>query len=582
MNSSCPRFLCVDDLTLRLLVFSGTQYDLFAGFRACFCIAGFYRLDRFGACQPCPSEGLLCRNETVKLRAGFFWRWESKKSLDLYQNFTTNLMIFNDSYNTEQATYNGSFPTAYACPVPESCLGGMESKCADGYQGPLCAVCSKGYYRLVSTCRKCPTLPWLIGRVFLVAVILAFVIGSLLIGRRRKNESGRSVTDILLARLKIVIGFYQVTSGTLTSFSHVNWPDALISVINYAQIVQLNLLQIVPVHCFNNELKVDTYSTFLMFTTVNILGVALFVVVYFISKVYNIRRSDLDDKGLKRANSSSKEQCYRCIFVLLFLTYPALSAQILQMLPAACHEICMAAQGKNCEAFLRFDYSVRCYTKKFNSYAILVYISLVFVVGFPLATLVLLWRSHLNDKKIALKQQNVLGKALRIEAEGFDQVQLPTNQNEAKDDDQDLPGNEIFKGMRFLYENYSSSCWFWEVVDLGRKVVLTSVLALVGEESRTHLGVAALLSGLYTVVFAYYKPVTDIFEYWLQLASLLATNLNMSVGMLLKIPSQVAVTSNVSSQFESVGVAVLLVANNLFVSSIIIGKLNWIVCISEL
>ena len=566
--------MCVDDLTLRLLVFSGTQYDLFAGFRACFCIAEFYRLDRFGACQPCPSEGLLCRNETVKLRAGFFWKWESKKSLDLYQNFIKNLMIFNDSYNTEQTTYNGSFPTAYACPVPESCLGGMESKCADGYQGPLCAVCSKGYYRLVSTCRKCPALPWLIGRVFLVAVILAIIIGSLLIGRRRKNESGRSVTDILLARLKIVIGFYQVTSGTLTSFSHVNWPDALISVINYAQIVQLNLLQIVPVHCFNSELKVDTYSTFLMFAAVNFLGVALFVVVYFISKVYNIRRSDLDNKGLKRANSSSKEQCYRCIFVLLFLTYPALSAQILQMLPATCHEICMAAQGKKCEAFLRFDYSVRCYTEKFNSYAILVYISLVFVVGFPLATLVLLWRSHLNDKKVSLKQQNVLGKALRIEAEGSDQVQLPTNQNEAKDEDQDLPGNEIFKGMRFLYENYSSSCWFWEVVDLGRKVVLTSVLALVGAESRTHLGVAALLSGLYTVVFAYYKPVTDIFEYWLQLASLLATNLNMSAGMLLKIPSQADVTSDASSQFESVGVAVLLVANNLFVSSIIIGKLN--------
>ena len=153
-------------------------------------------------------------------------------------------------------------------------------------------------------------------------------------------------------------------------------------------------------------------------------------------------------------------------------------------------------------------------------------------------------------------------------------MQLPTNQNEAKDEDQDLPGNEIFKGMRFLYENYSSSCWFWEVVDLGRKVVLTSVLALVGAESRTHLGVAALLSGLYTVVFAYYKPVTDIFEYWLQLASLLATNLNMSTGMLLKIPSQADVTSDASSQFESVGVAVLLVANNLFVSSIIIGKLN--------
>ena len=570
-------FYVISDV-LKQYLFSGTQYDRFAGFRACSCIAGFYRLDRFGACQPCPSKGLLCQNETVKLRAGFFWKWKSAKSLGLYQNLTKNLMIFNESYDTKQAIFTESFPTAYACPVPESCLGGMESKCADGYKGPLCAVCSKGYYRLVSTCQKCPTLPWLIGRVCLVVLILTVIIASLLLGKKRKATNGRTVTDILLARLKIVIGFYQVTSGTLTSFSYISWPSALINLINYAQIVQLNLLQIVPVHCFNNELKVDTYSTLLAFVAVNVLGVMSFAVAYNISKLCNSRRSDLDDSDIRRANFLSKEQCYRCIFLLLFLTYPALSAQILQMLPAACHKICMDSQQKNCEDYLRFDYSVRCYTKKFNSYVVFLYISLAFVVGFPVGTLFLLWRSHqLNNKKIALKQQKNLGDAnwKGIKADRSDRVEfLKAKQNETLREEQDLflPGNEISQGISFLYENYSPSCWFWEVVELARKVVLTSAFALVGAESRTHLGVAALVSGLYTVVFAHYKPVSDTFEYWLQLVSLLATSVNMSVGMLLKIPAQVVVTSNVSSQLESVGIAVLFVANNLFVTLIIVGK----------
>ena len=45
---------------------------------------------------------------------------------------------------------------------------------------------------------------------------------------------------------KIVIGFYQVTSSTLNTFSYVEWPVGLLTVVQYANIIQLNLLQIIP------------------------------------------------------------------------------------------------------------------------------------------------------------------------------------------------------------------------------------------------------------------------------------------------------------------------------------------------
>lgn len=534
-------------------------------------------MDRFGACFSCPLKGLLCQDETVTLRPGFYWKWESIQNLELYLNLSRNLMIFNGSYNSKQTTYNESLPTAYACPVAESCLGGMESKCADGYQGPLCAVCSKGYYRLVSKCQKCPSVSWLIGRICFTVVISAIIIASLSLGKRSKSKNGRSVTDILMARLKIVIGFYQLTSGTLASFSYISWPDALIKFINYAQIVQLNLLSIVPVHCFHNDLKVDTYSTLTVFVAVNVLGVTIFVMAYIISKIFNSRSKTSDYNSIIQANSSSKEQCYRNVFLLLFLTYPALSAQILQMLPAACHKICMDTERKNCQSFLRFDYSVQCYTNKFNSFVVFVYFMLAFVIGFPLGTLCLLWKSKLKSRNIVLKEGKNLGDhdGLGISKESSaPALRAEENPSTVEDKQQNsfTPGNEIFRGMRFLYENYSESCWFWEVVELGRKVILTSALALVGAESRTHLGVAALVSGLYTVVFAQYKPVTDSFEHWLQLASLVTTSVNMSVGMLLKIPAQAAVSSHVATQLESIGVSILLVANNVFVTSMIFGE----------
>ena len=456
----------------------------------------------------------------------------------------------------------------------------MKAKCAVGYQGPLCAVCSKGFYRLASTCQKCPTLPWLIGQVVIVVLVTVIIIGSLSLGKKKRTLTGRSATDILLARLKIVIGFYQVTSGTLTSFSYISWPNALLQVLNFAKVVQLNLLQIVPLHCFNNQLQVDAYSTLAVFVAVNVVGVALLVFEYNVKTFCANRRQDVGSlRGKRLAMFAAKEHCYKYSFLLMFLTYPALAAQVLQMLPQACKKICMDIRGTKCEQFLMFDYSVKCYTSKYDSFVVLVYLLLLFVIGFPLVTLFLLWRNQSQMKEKnggrALTEQHDCEQQPDSEptAEGTKETPRKCDSLVSKELDFTLPetGSEISQGMRFLYENYTESCWFWEVVELARKVILTSALALVGAESRTSLGVAALVSGFYSVVFAQYKPISDSFEYWLQLASLAATSVNMNVGMLLKIPTQ-EVTSSTSSQLESVLVTVLLVFNNVLVIVMMLGK----------
>lgn len=49
-------------------------------------------------------------------------------------------------------------------------------------------------------------------------------------------------------------------------------------------------------------------------------------------------------------------------------------------------------------------------------------------------------------------------------------------------------GMEKSSGLRFLYENYKARSWYWEMIKMSRKVVLTSGLALVGQESRSYIG----------------------------------------------------------------------------------------------
>ena len=109
------------------------------------------------------------------------------------------------------------------------------------------------------------------------------------------------------------------------------------------------------------------------------------------------------------------------------------------------------------------------------------------------------------------------------------------------------------------------------MLELVRKIILTSVLVFLGGESRTSLGVAAIMSGLYTILFASYQPISDRFEHWLQLMSLLATVANMNVGMLLKIPEE-NISSGVKTELEETAITVLLVSVNLLVTGMIAGE----------
>ena len=104
-----------------------------------------------------------------------------------------------------------------------------------------------------------------------------------------------------------------------------------------------------------------------------------------------------------------------------------------------------------------------------------------------------------------------------------------------------------------------------------RKVWVTSTLFLMGAETRSHLGAAAITSGIYCILVAYYNPITDKFEHWLQLVSLVANFVTMNVGILLKIPTDETFSSPLAER-DSTFVSVVLVAVNVTVIAIMAGK----------
>lgn len=431
--------------------------------------------------------------------------------------------------------FEGVIPIAHACPTGESCLGGTHSSCVVGYTGPLCAVCDVGYFTSMGSCRKCPTLPWIVAQIVVAFLAMVILIAVVLWEKKKETKNyARSLADIFLARLKIVIGFYQVSSSTFGAFSYIKWPAPILTMMSYAKIAQLNLMQIVPLNCLNDSVKVDAYARYLMVTLTTVFVILAGIVFNCLIKWCTWKKAATN----KRKAIEYKEKSYRLMFLVLFITFPSTCTQVMQMLPAACHKIC-SHDDRNCNSFLKGDYSVQCNTSKHEIYGSLSTASICYCIGFPLLLFMIMKHGQIKAKFAA-------------------QPSSPHN-------------TVMFNSIRFLYENYSPSCWFWEILELVRKVFFTSMLVLMDSESRISLGLNAILSGLYSVFFALSKPIEDKFEYWLQLMSLLVTSVNFSVGMLLKIPED-ETSSSVSGKFDSLVVTILLVGANVVVVAIIAGK----------
>ena len=508
-------------------LFTGTDTDSFAGLRACKCLNNFYRTDLFNACIPCEDDGLECADDIATLKAGFWWVWENETHKNKYKEFTKSHLNATVELNKQNhglspihsfTKYDYKLPKPLQCPRKESCTGGIDSKCDSGYEGPLCEVCSDGYYKQLQTCKQCPTKIWMVGQLSVLVAIITIVIAIVVWTSKKKSKKikERSSVDIIFGRLKIVIGFYQVTFGLLEAFSYIQWPDSLALIGKYSEILQLNVLHIAPIHCLFPGLKVNAFTNLFATLALNAAAIIFALAIYGIRKLC-LMRSTLDDKQKAMKASQTKELVYRNLFFLLYVTYLSTCCKTARVLPLACHTLCFYENKEDCPRFLKTDFSVSCDSRSKDYYrlVILAYVAVGYVLFLPTVSLVAL----LRQRKQFVPSKNEY-------------------ENEDSENHREKESTEILTGLRFLFENYNPRTWYWEFIDTMRKIVLTSGLILMGGESRVYVGLACIISSIYAVFFALQQPIADPFENTLMLTSLVVTFVNLGIGAVSRIPSE--------------------------------------------
>lgn len=499
----------------------------------------------FEKCYQCGNGGLECKNESASLKPGYWWKWRNQAYKDRYKKFIKNLLADQPSSDSYLVQFPYPIPEAYKCPREESCKGGLDSLCEKGYEGPLCGVCSLDFYKQMQTCKRCPSKKWIVGQLSIILVVLAIIMVTLvwMSKRKIKKTRGISLIDMVLSKLKIVIGFYQVTSGLLQAFSYIKWPGSLKAIAQYSEILQLNFLQITPFHCLFPGSQVDAFGSLFAMMAINATVIGLFGIGYTVRKMIIIRRENLDDEEKSRKISETKELVYRNLFFVLYVTYLSTFSKTAAVMPLACHKLCRDEKEELCNEYLKADYSIQCQGAKYQYLLIGAYISTAYIVALPAASFVTLWR----QRKFIL-------------AAGDDKITQH-------------PGGsmKMITGMRFLFENYKPRSWYWELVEMSRKVILTSGLILVGQESRSYIGLALVIAGLYGILFCWIRPIQDEFDNRLMSASLAVTVFNLAVGAVSRIPTE-NIEASMDPYLDAVLFNILVLGANVLVIGLLFGE----------
>ena len=457
------------------------------------------------------------------------------------------------SLDASSVQYPFPLPMPYKCPREESCNGGLDSPCESGYEGPLCEVCSSGCYKQLQRCEQCPSKKWIVGQLSIIAIIaLIIIIASPLIARRmKKGARKRPLVDTLFSKLKIVIGFYQVTYGLLQAFSYIKWPGTLQVIAQYSEILQMDVYQMASIHCLFSGFRVNAFGSLFTIMTVNAAVIGFSATSYGVRKVIILRSPSLQIGDKSKSIAQTKEMVFRNLFFFLYVTYLSTCIKTANGLPFACQKLCRDEKEEYCSYYMKADYSIQCQGTSFNHWLILAYVSAAYIFVLPLSSFVVLWRQ---------RRFVVTAGANFFQDSGS--------------------GMEIISGLCFLFENYNHCTWYWELVEMSRKVILTSGLILVGQESRSYISLAWVIAGMYGVLFSWMKPFKDATENILMATSLAVTVVNLGIGVVSRIPAEsISATDSVLFKVLVLGANTLVI--DLLVSKVTLSSVKFTHTVSE-
>ncbi|CAM9790765.1 unnamed protein product [Scytosiphon promiscuus] len=383
-----------------------------------------------------------------------------------------------------------------ACFNADACSGGQtgaDDYCTPGYKGPYCAVCETGYAPSSgNTCTRCSSstrqglmVVTVIAALVVVSVIVAIVKFLLSTEREERNIGWfhrRVLPAVPVQALKIIVVPWQI----LTQFAgaaNVTYPGVYQDFLSVVDVVNFDLGSVVAAGCLWSS--VDFHVRLLISTLGPLASVG------FLAMTYRIAVHKHGGVGNTAVLERIRHKHQTALLLLTFLVYSSVSSMVFQTF--ACETLDDGIE------YLRGDYRIYCTDathKAFEVYA--GFMMIVYPVGIPLLYAILLYQ-----------HRHVLSDA------GADKTTA--------------------QPISDLWEPYKPERFYYEVVECGRRIMLTGVVVFIFPNDAAQIAITILISFVFFAVFELLSPYKSESEMWLARGGHVIVFFSMFDLLLLKV-----------------------------------------------
>ena len=313
-----------------------------------------------------------------------------------------------------------------------------------------------------------------------------------------------------LMKLKLFLGFTQCVSFFPITFSSIPFPLAFINLSNYLELLSCDFLSVFGSAACN--LVTGFYQQFQF-------SYALLPAVLCCTLIsYGIALA-LHKKTSNYTKESAATRLYSLLFMVIYSLYTGVSTKLFRLFK------CIEIQDQH---YLTADYSVTCYDNNYKTHVAFAVVGmLIFTLGIPLFILHILIR----NKKYLHKSK--------------------------------CPEHEMYKHLKVekeygsIYSDYTEDNYFFDLLDLGRRLLLTGALIMVGLQSNTQIFLGALLCLLWLLVVTVRRPYVAYWDNVLSIVLSLQLVLIMLCGMALEMNR--LTPDAAADPYEAIGFSILMV-----------------------
>ena len=520
---------------------------------SCVCAPGYFHnpamlMSDKSHCLPCP-VGAECaepstRVETLKTQRGF-WRFD-EFSLVFYECLVAAHCV---------GTVNVSIAN-----------GSRDRQCSSGHTGVLCASCADGFKRFGKKCIQCGAKSSTVSIVVVVVTVLALVLLTVYFLRSARNaavalrdgsdssanEAGSheqamssavdgvamsvltsvntsgtfeqskepastgSAAGSAAGTIKVLISYLQVFSS-LNMTMGVPWPVDFKTMIDSCQFVNIDVFSLLA--SFNVCAFVTSFFTNFM---VHMMVVPWFIVLSYIASSIATM--------INRKGYHIYAQCRtKVAFGVMFLLYPSVGSKIFQVFK------CLPLGTRS---FLEADMNIECHVGDHVLYVtVAIAFFCVYILGIPIVIFYKLKTNlpHLHDPK-------------------------SSKYHEVRDE------------LGDLYVHYEKPFWYWELIEMVRKVFLTGVIIVIGSGKSVQILIAMLVQFSYLLGLVRFSPYNFDRDDAVQFVASIQLFLTLVCGLVIKLRAYSVKDYLGEGMDESIAYGNILVALNVSVWLIGIGS----------